>query len=145
ADYNATTNPDGTANIDHIAGLDPARNGEPYGELGLISHQDPFWQLQHGKPNQQPPGNIPGGKRLVTGRFTASSGSSNPIAPAAGTWTLTSTGLNAAPTTAGAGTFALISPTDTLPDYFEMTASLTPGKVVKGSLSNAYLIFNYIS
>ena len=33
ADYNAPS-------IDHVAGLDPTRNGEPYGEIGLVTHVD---------------------------------------------------------------------------------------------------------
>jgi hypothetical protein len=58
ADYNATTNPNGSANIDHIAGLDPTRNGEPFGEMGLYVQQDALWQSQHGPPNQPPAGNL---------------------------------------------------------------------------------------
>jgi len=58
ADYNAAKNPNGSANIDYIAGLDPMRNGEPFGEAGIYVQSDAFWQLQHGKPNQQPAGNL---------------------------------------------------------------------------------------
>jgi hypothetical protein len=51
ADYNAS-------GIDHIAGLDPTRNGEPFGEMGLYLQQDALWQSQHGGPNQPPAGNL---------------------------------------------------------------------------------------
>ena len=63
ADYNAP-------GLDNITGLDPTRNGEPYGELAIITQHDVFWTLEHGAPNQPPPGNIAGGARLVTGKFT---------------------------------------------------------------------------
>ena len=147
ADYSAVTNPDGSANIDYIAGLDPTRNGEPYGELGLVNQTDTFWRLQHGAPNQPPPGNIPGGARLVTGQFRAGSTSTAPAPLSAvnGNLSLTSSGATLAPTTSGAGSFAAFSPNDGLPNYFEMTASVTPGAEANGALSNGYLIFNYIN
>lgn len=46
---------------------DPERNGEPYGELGLIIQKDRDegfnWKDQHGKPIDRQAGNTPGGKR----------------------------------------------------------------------------------
>jgi Ca2+-binding RTX toxin-like protein len=42
---------------DQTLGTDPARNGEPYGELGLVLQQDPFWNLQTGGPNDPQAGN----------------------------------------------------------------------------------------
>ena len=42
------------------------RNGEPYGEIGLITQQDHgLWQDQTGAPADPQAGNIPGGKRDV--------------------------------------------------------------------------------
>ncbi len=47
-------------------GNDPARNGEPDGELGLIVQRDHgLWQDQTGGPTDPQPGNIPGGRRDV--------------------------------------------------------------------------------
>jgi Ca2+-binding RTX toxin-like protein len=46
-------------------GSDPARNGEPFGELGVIRQQDDAWGDQHGKPRDPQAGNTPGGKRDV--------------------------------------------------------------------------------
>ncbi len=41
------------------------RNGEPYGELGLVKQQDFDWHDQTGAPDDPQPGNIPGGRRDV--------------------------------------------------------------------------------
>ena len=44
----------------------PARNGEPYGELGLVTQEDHgLWQQQTGSPSDPQAGNIPGGRRDV--------------------------------------------------------------------------------
>ncbi len=42
-----------------------ARNGEPFGELGLIIRQDDAWDDQRGNPRDPQAGNIPGGPRDV--------------------------------------------------------------------------------
>ncbi|MGC9329555.1 MAG: calcium-binding protein, partial [Candidatus Hinthialibacter sp.] len=39
------------------------RNGEPYGELGLVLQKDEFWKDQTGAPADKQPGNTPGGKK----------------------------------------------------------------------------------
>jgi Ca2+-binding RTX toxin-like protein len=44
---------------------DESRNGEPYGELGLITQADDTWQAQTGAPGDPQPGNIGGGSRDV--------------------------------------------------------------------------------
>ena len=140
ADYNAP-------GLDNITGLDPARNGEPYGELAIITQHDVFWTLEHGAPNQPPPGNIAGGARLVTGKFTGTTSSTvpAPLTAVTGTLSATSSGATIAPAASGLGSFAVFSPNDGLPNYFEMTASVTPAAAAKGGLANGYLIFNYIS
>jgi hypothetical protein len=46
-------------------GSSATRNGEPYGELGLIIRQDAAWGDQRGKPRDPQAGNIPGGPRDV--------------------------------------------------------------------------------
>jgi Ca2+-binding RTX toxin-like protein len=40
----------------------PARNGEPFGELGLILQEDAAWQAQSGSPRDPQGGNLPGSK-----------------------------------------------------------------------------------
>jgi Ca2+-binding RTX toxin-like protein len=46
-------------------GGDVARNGEPFGELGLVIRQDAAWGDQRGNPRDPQSGNIPGGQRDV--------------------------------------------------------------------------------
>jgi hypothetical protein len=58
---------------------------------------------------------------------------------------LTSSGATLAPATTGGVAFSVFSPNDWLPNYFEMTASVTPAAAATGHLSNGYLIFNYLS
>jgi hypothetical protein len=50
---------------DQTLGSDPARNGEPEAELGLVLQKDPDWRDQTGAPDDPQAGNIPGGKRDV--------------------------------------------------------------------------------
>ena len=44
-----------------LPGSDPARNGEPFGELGLVLQQDAAWGSQTGGPRDPQAGNISGG------------------------------------------------------------------------------------
>ena len=44
---------------------DAARNGEPFGELGVVRQQDFAWHDQTGAPDDPQAGNIPGGTRDV--------------------------------------------------------------------------------
>jgi hypothetical protein len=39
----------------------PARNGEPFGEMGLVLREDAAWQAQSGSPRDPQGGNLPGG------------------------------------------------------------------------------------
>ncbi len=68
---------------DSDTGNDAARNGEPDGELGLITQKDHgLWQEQTGGPTDPQPGNIPGGSRdiLRTGTSTLRAAVSRPTA-----------------------------------------------------------------
>jgi len=67
-------------------GGDPARNGEPFGELGLVQQQDADWQSQTGAPDDPQAGNIAGGKRDVLRSATFNSGNMEAFAPDSGVW-----------------------------------------------------------
>jgi hypothetical protein len=43
-------------------GSDPNRNGEPFGELGIVLNPDAAWQDQNAGPRDPQPGNVPGVK-----------------------------------------------------------------------------------
>src|SRR5262249_23048616 len=49
---------------------DPLRNGEPFGELGVVRQQDADFQAQNGPPRDPQAGNTPGTKRDT--RFASS-------------------------------------------------------------------------
>ncbi len=46
-------------------GADPARNGEPWGELGLVLQKDAAWSDQHGGPSDPQPGNSHGARDVL--------------------------------------------------------------------------------
>jgi len=50
---------------DQTLGSDAARNGEPFGELGVVSQRDDDWNDQTGPPDDPQPGNTGGTKKDV--------------------------------------------------------------------------------
>jgi len=48
-----------------VHGGDPARNGEPFGELGLVYSADAAWGDQNGQPRDPQPGNSPGARDVL--------------------------------------------------------------------------------
>jgi Ca2+-binding RTX toxin-like protein len=70
-------------------GSDPTRNGEPYGELGVVLQHDSAWGDQKGKPRDPQAGNSPGVQRDVLRSAGTkpinSPGTDPPAAPAATT------------------------------------------------------------
>ena len=126
---------------------DPTRNGEPYGELGLVTQVDPFWQEQGGAPNQSVPvGHIPGGSRMVIGSASFARGtlSGSGMLTVAGTWTVANGALNATPPSVGTSSFAVFDQNNYIPNYFEVTSSVSVTKATGGYKSNAYIIYDYL-
>jgi Ca2+-binding RTX toxin-like protein len=65
------------------------RNGEPDGELGLVTQKDgPLWRDQTGAPIDPQPGNIPGGPRLTLRGVDFNSGVAQGFTPDTGNWTV---------------------------------------------------------
>jgi Ca2+-binding RTX toxin-like protein len=131
------------------AGVDATRNGEPFGELGLVTQVDSYpvanWQAQTGAPNQPQAGNLPGGPRDVLRSAAFTNGQMNGVLPVSGTWTVSNNAMTAAPTSVGTSSFAVFDVNNYLPNYYEVTASVTAGKPNGGYNSNGYLIFDYLS
>jgi hypothetical protein len=131
------------------AGVDATRNGEPFGELGLVTQVDSYpvanWQAQTGAPNQPQAGNLPGGPRDVLRSAAFTNGQMNGVLPVSGTWTVSNNAMTATPSAVGASSFAVFDVNSYLPNYFEVTASVTAGKPNGGYNSNGYLIFDYLS
>jgi Ca2+-binding RTX toxin-like protein len=68
-------------------GSDPTRNGEPFGELGVVLQHDAAWQDQRGKPRDPQAGNTPGVQRDVlrtSGNKTLNSPDTDPPVAGAG-------------------------------------------------------------
>ena len=135
-------------------GADPLRNGEPFGELGVVRQQDFAWQDQTGGPRDPQAGNIPGGKRDVlrsasfdgaqatattAGGFTAQSG----FAADSGTWNVQNGALQVSASSLHGDAVSVFEVGDALPGYFEVQASVTAIKPTAGWNANSFLIFDY--
>jgi Ca2+-binding RTX toxin-like protein len=125
---------------------DPTRNGEPWGELGLVLQQDAAWGDQHGGPADPQAGNIPGGPRDVLRSASFDNNSAQGFVPASGTWSVVNGRYQVAPAATGGDALSLFNESDTvIPSYFEMQATINAVKPLSGVKANAFLIFDYQS
>ena len=94
-----------------------ARNGEPYGELGLVTQKDHgLWQDQTGGPSDPQPGNIPGGSRDVLRSADFSDGTMMTFAVDTGAWSVSSGVLTVAAASQGQDAAAVWYHDQYLPD-----------------------------
>ncbi|HSO02245.1 MAG TPA: hypothetical protein VLS46_06935, partial [Gaiellaceae bacterium] len=127
-------------------GNDPLRNGEPDGELGLITQKDHgLWQEQTGGPTDPQPGNVPGGKRDVLRSADFNDGSMSAFATDAGTFTVAGGTLRVTATNQGGDAAAVFYHDEYLPVYYEIVATVAIDKAQAGWEGNAYAIFDYFS
>jgi len=126
-------------------GSDPARNGEPEGELGLVLQKDLDWHDQTGAPDDPQPGNIPGGPRDVIQRASFNTNTAESFGADSGVWSIEGGRLEMAPEAIGDDAVSVLYVEQLLPGYFEMQATVNAGKPTGGLKSNAYLIFDYQS
>src|SRR5207247_7836556 len=127
-------------------GDDPARNGEPDGELGLIRQQDHgLWQQQTGGPTDPQAGNLPGGKRDVLRSADFNDGSLQAFAVDSGSWAVTNGQLQVAVGSLGQEAAAVYYVDKYLPTFYEIVATLSSGKPTGGWSSNSYVLFDYWS
>jgi hypothetical protein len=126
-------------------GNSAARNGEPDGELGLITQKDHgLWQTQTGGPTDPQPGNIPGGGRDVLRSADFNNGALQGFAVDSGTFAVTNGALSI--TAANTGDAAAVFYADVyLPIYYEVAADVTIVKPTGGYKANSYVIFDYWS
>ena len=124
---------------------DPARNGEPAGELGLVLPQDTAWSDQHGGPSDPQPGNS-NGARDVLRSANFNNGTAQGFSPQIGTFSVANNAYQVAPSTAQGDAISLFNQADTvIPVYFEMQATINAVKPTAGNVANAYLIFDWQS
>ncbi len=127
-------------------GNDPARLGEPDGELGLITQKDKgLWQDQTGGPTDPQPGNIPGGRRDVLRSASFNDGTTAGLAADAGTWSVSGGTITGQSSTTGQQSSAIFIEDTTLPAYFELAAKIMTQKPTGGWKANAYVVFDYYS
>jgi hypothetical protein len=126
-------------------GSDPARNGEPFGELGLVRQQDFAWRDQTGGPDDPQPGNIGGGPRdvLRSASFNDPAGAMEGFAADSGTWTVQNGVLQVSAQSQNADAVAVYQHGEQLPAYFEVQASLQAIKPTGGWKANSYIVFDY--
>jgi hypothetical protein len=136
---------DGADRTRASAAGNPERNGEPHGELGLVTQKDLDWQSQTGAPDDPQPGNIPGGPRDLLRAADFNMGVSEGFAADSGTWAVSAGRLEVAPETLGADAVSVFYVDEWIPKYFEITATINAAKPVAGYKANTYLIFDYHS
>jgi hypothetical protein len=127
-------------------GTDPARNGEPHGELGLIRQQDHgLWQTQTGGPTDPQAGNIPGGRRDVLRSADFNDGSMSGFATDSGSFAISTGALRVTAESQGKDAVAVFYHDEYLPIYYEIVATVAIDKAQAGWEGNAYAIFDYYS
>ena len=132
------------ADTTRVADGTPARNGEPYGEIGAVKQQDAFWQDQTGAPDDPQPGNIPGGKRdVMAAEDFGGEDALVALAADSGTWSTSQGRATIAPEAVGQDGVSVYHIADYLPTYFELTASIAAEKDRFGYDANGFLIFDY--
>jgi Ca2+-binding RTX toxin-like protein len=127
-------------------GGDPARVGEPFGELGLVLQKDFAWQAQTGAPADPQAGNIPGGKRdvLRTADFSGlNTSEAQGFMIDSGKWSVSKGRFVVEPTKLGESALAVWHHDAYQPNYFEVTATINVIKPTAGHKANGYLVFDY--
>ena len=121
---------------------DASRNGEPNGELGLVTQQDPAWGDQTGAPRDPQPGNTSGVARDVMAHQTFTTTATN-FSSTAGGW---SVNTGAGQDTSNGQAVSLYSPDVTQPDYVEIASTVNVPKSSGGTTSGSgFLVFDYQS
>ncbi|MGZ4378037.1 MAG: FIMAH domain-containing protein, partial [Gaiellaceae bacterium] len=126
-------------------GADPARNGEPEGELGVVRQQDFAWHDQTGAPSDPQAGNIPGGKRDVLRTANFNDNQFDGFFVDSGSWTASAGVLSVSAASLGKDAASVFALPDYLPVFFEVQASISVTKPTGGWKGNAYIIFDYQS
>jgi Ca2+-binding RTX toxin-like protein len=133
-------------------GADPVRNGEPFGELGVVRPQDFAWQDQTGAEPEMLLGVIPEGKREVLrsatfdGPQSTTAGgfsTANGFSPDSGTWNVANGALQVSADSPAGDAVSVFHVGDVLPTYFEIQASVLAVKPTGGWNANSFIIFDY--
>jgi Ca2+-binding RTX toxin-like protein len=122
------------------------RNGEPNGEVGLVTQKDKgLWQDQTGAPADPQAGNIPGGKRDVLRTATFDDGAMQAFFRDSGAFEVAGATLIVAAESQGQDAAAVWYVDAYLPVFYEVHAQILMAKATGGWKANAYVIFDYFS
>ncbi|MEE4314510.1 MAG: Calx-beta domain-containing protein [Desulfofustis sp.] len=122
------------------------QQGNPYGELGLVTQKDHgFWQDQSGPPTDPQAGNIPGGRRDILRTADFDDRSMDAFTKDVGNFTATGGQLYVSSETPYDVATAVMMLDDYLPSYYEVVATFNLDKDIAGWKSNGYVIFDYYS
>ena len=126
-------------------GADPARNGEPEGEIGAVVQKDPAWGDQTGGP-RDPQGPIGhSGPKDVRRSADFNDGSMQAFLPDSGSWTVVSGSMQVSALSPGQDAVAVYYHDTYLPTYYEIAAQIRAEKPTAGWNANAYVVFDYHS
>ncbi|MHC4281808.1 MAG: hypothetical protein ACYSWZ_02365, partial [Planctomycetota bacterium] len=126
-------------------GADVLRNGEPDAEMGLVLQKDFAWQAQTGAPADPQAGNIPGGPRDVLRSATFNDETTQGFSADVGLWKVAYGRYYVEPEVLGGEALSVWHHDQTVPSYFELTATVSPAKPIAGYKANAYILFDYYS
>ena len=122
------------------------RNGEPFGEAGIVTQKDGAWQDQTGGPRDPQAGNIGGGKRdVLRGADFNSTTSLDGFFVDSGAWEVNGGALSVGAQSLGQDAAAVFYVDEYLPVYYELAAAVESRKPTAGWKANAYMIFDYFS
>jgi len=121
----------------------PSRNGEPFGELGLVLQKDFAWGDQTGAPSDPQAGNIPGGKRDVLRTAGFNDGTTSGFAVDNGAFAVANGKLSVAAASLGLEATAVLPLDDQLPSYYEILANVSVVKPTAGWRANSYIVYDY--
>src|SRR5437899_3231445 len=119
------------------------RNGEPFGEIGLVNQKDPAWGDQHGPPDDPQPGNTQG-KRDTRAQATFEPGTIQLFSSEVGAAKVSNGRYELSPVNSGQSV-SVIDLSDDLPKYHEIAATINANNTKQGFKSNAYIVFDYQS
>ena len=121
-----------------------ARNGEPFGEAGIVTQKDDAWGDQTGGPRDPQAGNL-SGKRDVLRAADFNAGTCDGFLVDSGLYTATGGALQVSAANTSSDAAAVWYTDQYLPVFYEISASIQAIKPTGGWKANAYIIFDYFS
>ncbi len=125
-------------------GTEQIRNGEPYGELGLITqHDHGQWQTQTGGPTDPQAGNIPGGRRDTLRGADFNDGTMQGFATDSGVFAVQQGILKVTAADSTGDAMAVWYSDAYKSVYYELSAKISMDKPTAGWKANAFVVFDY--